>query len=110
MGFEDITEQLKFMDDMVDELPSDVLKHQEIVYNHLFEEEEYCEFPEVEKAKKKEEDLQELYDHMIEERRKEIHIEEQLEMLEKALSNAVENEYYEAAAKIHKRMLELEAK
>ena len=115
MGYRDITEQLRFMDEISDDIPSDVVKHIEKVNNHLFDEHES-------RSKMKARDkmmrtalLDELYeewqDDKVEELRQATLSElEQYNMLQDALSNAIEREYYEAADKIHKRILELEDK
>tara|TARA_R100000234_G_scaffold17901_1_gene9920 strand:- start:2342 stop:2779 length:438 start_codon:yes stop_codon:yes gene_type:complete len=107
MGHKDICEQLHFMDEIKDDLPSDVLEHQEKVYDNLFgENQQWNNTP------YSSERLEELYDEWIDEKAEELKEitlsqKEVYDTLCKALDNAVENEYFEAAAKIHKRMKEL---
>ena len=115
MGYRDITEQLRFMDEISDDIPSDVVKHIEKVNNHLFDEYECGSKMRARDKMMRTALLDELYeewqDDKVEELRQATLSElEQYNMLQDALSNAIEREYYEAAAKIHKRILELEDK
>ena len=111
MGYKSISEQLNFMDEMSDDLPTDVKKHVEQVIDHLAtttESKEYWDAAGIE-------ELHELFDDVEEvvEEKEPLPFFGRLEwlcMLEDALSTAIEREHYEAASKIHKRMKELGVK
>ena len=103
LGFDTLDEQFKFMDDSIDELPNFVIKHQDKVYKYVnsdFINKEWT-------GNEYEAELEELYDEWV--NHKPISKKEQHDTLCKALDNAIENEYFEAASKIHKRIKELES-
>ena len=97
LGLENLGEMMKFMDDAADDLPSFIIERQDKVfrnvYNRDYYESEYANLYENIETSDIDDEISKL---------------EQYDMLTDALANAVENEYYEAAAKILKRIKGLE--